>query len=1025
MAGSGVELATAYVTIIPSLKGATRQIESQLSGVDTSKAGSAIGKSLGGSIGKSLDLSAIGAGLSDAGQKLADVGGKLTAGITVPLVGATAAAGTFALRTASAAETSEMALTTMLGSAEAARDMLDELASFAAHTPFELSGLTTAAQQLLAYGFTAEDVIPMLTAVGDATAALGTGQAGIESVTRALGQMQTRGKVSAEEMLQLTEAGIPAWEYLAEAIGTDTAGAMEAVSSGAVDAQTGIDALTAGMERDFGGMMESQSKTVAGLMSNLSDAIQQPLMELRDSRAYEAFASALGKVVDAAGPFVESLLPHMENALSTVSDVLGVAADAMDSFSNMSYSSQKQLLTLVTAAAAAGPAMSVLGRGVQGVGTILTGVGKASETFSKLLGKIPTSASKAAAATTAVTNAATDAAGGVTGAATAASGLGASLSVLGTSVAVAGAAYVIGSVASVAMKAYENAETLKTATMDLGSALTNVQPNAEALSGSIGDMNYSAELAAEQLASLNQGTLNAFGEVATQSAQLDSYTSTIQELANQSSLTASEQQRLKAAVEGYNEITGDSVEITNAATGELSKNTDEIIRNAEAYKQRAKAQAAEESLTGYYAQQIDLEQQIAAAQEDVNQKQATYNQQLDDLKSKYGNHWREHTDQVMKAKGEYERATDDLESLNAQYESVNDNIDTMSGIAAASAAQLSGPLYEALQAIPPEMQTVGTDVANALQAGIDSGSINAETAAAMMSSGIVEQVNRLPSSMQAAGATAVANLATAVQNGQISSQQAAQILTAAINGEVSTLPPELQAYGQQAANDLGVSLENGAPSILGASQTLANSASSKISQIPGVASILGKTGGSNFAGGISSQQGNVSSAASSLSSAASGMGRGDSWTWGSHMAGNFASGLRSGVWKVASAASALASQAAAYLKHSTPKLGPLADDDVWGLHLGQNLAEGMERSIPDVERVSLALADAASVDASATWSASPMRAAPVREADGKSETDALLRQVVGLLSDIYGVIPEGMDGRSFGRAVRRAVAYGY
>lgn len=1021
----GVELATAYVTIIPSLKGATKQIESQLAGVDTSKAGSAIGKSLGGSIGKSLDLKAVGDGLSSAGARLADVGGKLTAGVTVPLAGATAAVGTFALRTASAAETSEMAFTTMLGSADEAREMMGELADFAAHTPFELSGLTTATQQLMAYGFEAEEVIPMLTAVGDATAALGTGQAGIESVTRALGQMQTRGKVSAEEMLQLTEAGIPAWEYLAEAIGTDTAGAMEAVSSGAVDAQTGIDALTAGMERDFGGMMESQSKTVAGLMSNLSDAIQQPLMELRDSRAYEAFASALGKVVDAAGPFVESLLPHMENALSTVSDVLGVAADAMDSFSNMSYSSQKQLLTLVTAAAAAGPAMSVLGRGVQGVGTILTGVGKASETFSKLLGKIPTSANKAAAATTAVTDAATDAAGGVTGAATAASGLGASLSVLGTSVAVAGAAYVIGSVASVAMEAYENAETLKTATMDLGSALTNVQPNAEALSGSIGNMNYSAELAAEQLASLNQETLDAFGEVATQSAQLDSYTSTIQELANKSSLTASEQQRLKAAVEGYNKITGDSVEITNAATGELSKNTEEIIKNANAYKQRAKAQAAEESLTQYYAQQIDLEQQIAAAQEDVNQKQATYNQQLDDLKAKYGNHWRDHVDQIQASKGEYERAEESLNSLNEQYDSVNENIDTMSGIAAASAAQLSGPLYDALQAIPPEMQTVGTDVANALQAGIDSGSINAETAAAMLSSGIVEQVNRLPSSMQAAGATAAANLATAVQNGQITSQQAAQILTAAIDGEVSTLPPELQAYGQQAASDLGVSLENGAPSIFGAAQTLVGTAGNKIGELPGIAKLKGAAGGQGMASGMNSQSSNVRGAANNLSSQASHMGDGDSWTWGSHMAGNFASGLRSGIGKVASAASALASQAAAYLKHSTPKFGPLADDDVWGLHLGENLADGMLRALPDVERASDALAVAASVDAATTFGARSMRAVPPRADGGSSATDDLLRQVVSLLADIYGVIPEGMDGRAFGRAVRRAVAYGY
>ena len=375
MAGSGVELATAYVTIIPSLKGARKQIESQLSGIDTSKAGSVIGKQLGGSIGRSLDLSAISSGLSEAGSKLADVGGRLTAGITVPLAGATAAAGTFALKTASAAETTEISFTTMLGSEEAALSMMEELADFAAHTPFELSGLQTATRQLLAYGFTAEDVIPMLTAVGDATAALGTGQAGIESVTRALGQMQTRGKVSAEEMLQLTEAGIPAWEYLAEAIGTDTAGAMDAVTKGAVSASEGIDAIVSGMENDFGGMMEEQSKTVEGLFSNLGDAIEQPLMKLRDSSAYENFADSLADVVDSAGPFVESLLPHMEKGLDAVSGVLDAATDAMEAFTDMGEDGQDQLVGMATAAAAAGPALTVAGKGMQLLGSATKGAG--------------------------------------------------------------------------------------------------------------------------------------------------------------------------------------------------------------------------------------------------------------------------------------------------------------------------------------------------------------------------------------------------------------------------------------------------------------------------------------------------------------------------------------------------------------------------------------------------------------------------------------------------------------------------
>ena len=1029
----GVELATAYLTLIPSLRNAGKTIESQLAGVDVKKAGETLGKNLGASMsdgfsqsganginsalsrisstastaGKSLQ--AAGKSLSDAGKSLSDTGDKLTTGITLPLAAAATGVGAFALSTASAAETSEMAFTTMLGSAEAARDMLDELASFAAHTPFELSGLTTVTQQLLAYGFTAQDVIPMLTAVGDATAALGTGQAGIEAVTRALGQMQTRGKVSAEEMLQLTEAGIPAWEYLARAIGTDTAGAMAAVSDGAVDAQTGIDALTKGMEEDFGGMMEKQSTTVAGLMSNLSDAIQRPFMELKDSGAYREFANALGEIIESAEPFVESLLPHMENALSTVSDVLGVAADAMDSFSNMSYSSQKQLLTLVTAAAAAGPAMSVLGRGVQGIGTILTGVGKASETFSKLLGKIPTSASKAAAATTAVTDAATDAAGGVTGAATAASGLGASLATLGAAAAAAGVVAIVGAIAQNAADAAAHQQLLSEATMTTDQILSQASLSASSYGESLALVADTSEPALQSLAALNQSAVDTLADAQTQSAVLDNYVSTIEQLANQSNLTAVEQQQLAQAVEGYNEITGSSVEITDAANGKLSEGTETVRANAEAWKQNAEAQAYQNVATQYLEEQISLEQQLADSKDKLNSMREREQELIDKGSDRTWEESQELNDLQFQIRDQEQAVSD----LSEAYDTASDNAENMSNSAAAAAANMSGPLKDALMGLAPEIQDAGLNIATALQAGIDSGSINAETAAAMMSSGIVEQVNRLPSGMQAAGATAVANLATAVQNGQISSQQAAQILTAAINGEVSTLPPELQAYGQQAATDMGISLENGAPTVLSASQTLANSASSKISQIPGVASILGKTGGSNFAGGISSQRGNVSSAASSLSSAASGMGNGNSWTWGSHMAGNFAAGLRSGIGKVASAASALASQAAAYLKHSTPKLGPLADDDVWGLHLAQNLAAGMEAGEGAVKSAAYGLAGAVSFGASTEFSA----------ASGSSDAAgvlALLERIVRELEAIYGVIPEGMDSRTFGRAVRKA-----
>ena len=180
--------------------------------------------------------------LSSVSSSLTAWGAGLTAAVTLPLGAAGAKAMQWALTTASAAEQADIAFSTMLGP-ERAKQMIADLTEFAKRTPFEMSGLTDATQKLLAYGFAADDVIPTLRAIGDATAALGSGQEGIDACTRAIGQMQAKGKVMSEEMLQLTEQGIPAWKYLAEALGTDVAGAQEMVTKGSVDAATGIAAL--------------------------------------------------------------------------------------------------------------------------------------------------------------------------------------------------------------------------------------------------------------------------------------------------------------------------------------------------------------------------------------------------------------------------------------------------------------------------------------------------------------------------------------------------------------------------------------------------------------------------------------------------------------------------------------------------------------------------------------------------------------------------------------------------------------
>lgn len=169
----------------------------------------------------------------------------------------------------------QAAMTNMLGSAERAKNLLGQLQDFAAKTPFEFNDVAAASQKFLAFGFTAEQIIPTLKAVGDAAAGVGLGKEGIDRITLALGQMAAKSKVQSDEMLQLTEAGIPAWQMLADKIGTSVPQAMDMVSKGAVDAQTGLQALVGGMEDKFGGMMDQQAQTITGTWSNMMDGLSQ------------------------------------------------------------------------------------------------------------------------------------------------------------------------------------------------------------------------------------------------------------------------------------------------------------------------------------------------------------------------------------------------------------------------------------------------------------------------------------------------------------------------------------------------------------------------------------------------------------------------------------------------------------------------------------------------------------------------------------------------------------------------------
>jgi tape measure domain-containing protein len=202
-------------------------------------------------------------------------------------------------------EQARIGFTTMLGSAERAEVFLRDMADFAVRTPFEFPELLDASKRMLAYGFAAEDVLPTMEAVGNASAAVGLGTEGINRIILALGQMRAKGKLSAEEMRQLTETGIPAWEILAEAMNKTTAEIMDMQSKGLIPADRAIKMLVEGMNKRFPNMMSQMEDTWEGVTSTIKDIWQMTIGALT-SNLFNGLKTWLQGVRDWAVDFYDT-----------------------------------------------------------------------------------------------------------------------------------------------------------------------------------------------------------------------------------------------------------------------------------------------------------------------------------------------------------------------------------------------------------------------------------------------------------------------------------------------------------------------------------------------------------------------------------------------------------------------------------------------------------------------------------------------------------------------------------------------
>lgn len=318
---TGVEIANAYVALQVKMPGVGRDIESNLRGAQSNVA--AAGRDAGDAYAGGVERSS-----SRLGSFFSNIA---KAGVTA--MGAVAvASGAVGVRTAAGMETAQIAFSTMLQSGEKAQAFLSDLSSFAAKTPFDLPGLQRSAQSLISIGIDASKVIRIMTTLGNVTSGMGTGAEGVQRATVAIQQMNAAGRITAEDLNQLRDAGIPVFDLLTAATGRtreEIAGMAQSGKLGREELEQLMTALETGkgLER-FNGMMEQQSMSLSGLWSTLKDTFSVGMAEAIAPAIpllKEGLAGAI-TTVGQAMPYVQGGIqwlvdagPQIESFLSKVS----------------------------------------------------------------------------------------------------------------------------------------------------------------------------------------------------------------------------------------------------------------------------------------------------------------------------------------------------------------------------------------------------------------------------------------------------------------------------------------------------------------------------------------------------------------------------------------------------------------------------------------------------------------------------------------------------------------------------------
>ena len=304
MPAKGVELANAWVTIIPDTSKIAPQIKSAFGEVDkvAQKSGTGIGTKLSGMMGKSLKVGAASVGAA-AGGVLAGAMAKGFARL-------------------SSIEGAEAKLKGLGNSAEQVSGIMENALGAVKGTAFGMGEAATVASQIVASGIKpGEDLERVLKTVGDTAAITGDSMEGMGMI---FGSVAARGKLMGDDLMQLRSRGLPVMDILAESLGKTT----EEVEKMASNGEISFEIFEKAMREKMGGAALEAGNTVQGALRNVGasmgrfgEAVLKPVYAA-SPKLLTAFGGIFDEMTNAIGPSMEQvgtiLTPALENLAGVI-----------------------------------------------------------------------------------------------------------------------------------------------------------------------------------------------------------------------------------------------------------------------------------------------------------------------------------------------------------------------------------------------------------------------------------------------------------------------------------------------------------------------------------------------------------------------------------------------------------------------------------------------------------------------------------------------------------------------------------